>query len=139
MPNILGKKGVAIYLVLATVMVAVILASVIGRVMTNQGRITHHKASRIQAQYAAQAGYVYAMEMLRLERENKPTPNPPWTPNGAPTVHFLKNGAGIGLDPAFPETIQTIRITINPLNTDPASPFFQTHEIDVFVDYTPAP
>ncbi len=77
-----SKKGVAIFMVLATIMIVVVLANVILAIISNQSRITRHEVGRIQAYYAAQAGLVYAMEKLR---------NGSWTytgtnscPNGTP-------------------------------------------------------
>ena len=79
LPN---KKGVAIFMVLATIMIVVVLANVVLAIISNQSRITRHEVGRVQAYYAAQAGLVYAMEKLR---------NGSWTyvgtnscPNGTP-------------------------------------------------------
>ncbi len=59
-----GKKGVALFIVLATILVVVVLANIAMTIIASQNRFTHHQVSRIQAYYAAQAGMVYAMEML---------------------------------------------------------------------------
>jgi len=62
-----GKKtkAVALYLVLGTLIVVVILARVMLAVILTQTRISRHHAGRIQAYYAAQAGMNYAREKLR--------------------------------------------------------------------------
>jgi len=59
------KKGVALFMVLATVLISVILAGVVLNIITSQNRLTQHKVDHIRAYYAAQAGMVYAIEMLR--------------------------------------------------------------------------
>jgi len=63
--NVRDKSGVALFIVLATFFVIVILANVILNIMLSHSRLTHHQVSRIQAYYAAQAGVNYALEMLR--------------------------------------------------------------------------
>lgn len=59
------KKGVALFMVLATILIVVVLANVVLNIAASQSRLTHHEVSRIQAYYAAQAGMVYALEKLR--------------------------------------------------------------------------
>jgi hypothetical protein len=61
-----NDKGVVLLMVLSTIFIVVILASVVLTLITSQSRLTHHQVSRIQAYYAAQAGMNYAIEMLRL-------------------------------------------------------------------------
>jgi len=46
-------------------MVVVVLSTVILRVATVHARLTHHQVTRIQAQYAAKAGVIFALEKLR--------------------------------------------------------------------------
>jgi len=79
-----SKKGVAIFMVLATIMIVVVLANVVLAIISNQSRITRHEVGRVQAYYAAQAGLVFALERLR---------NGSWTysgtnscPNGTPCL-----------------------------------------------------
>src|SRR3989338_4970543 len=66
MMNPAHKKGTALFIVLATILIIVVLANVILAIISSQSRLTHHQVSRIQAQYAAQAGLVYTLEQLRL-------------------------------------------------------------------------
>ncbi|MCK9603936.1 MAG: hypothetical protein M0R66_06240 [Candidatus Omnitrophica bacterium] len=63
-----NKKGIALFMVLATILIVVILSNVILTIISSQSRLTHHEISRIRAYYAAQAGLIYAMEMLRNGR-----------------------------------------------------------------------
>ncbi len=66
MPKInAGKRGIAIYLVLGALIMAVVLAKVILNLILNQASITHHRLSRVQAYYASLAGMNYALEKLR--------------------------------------------------------------------------
>lgn len=57
--------GMALYLVIGTLIIVVILCRAILVLIISQQRITHHNVARIQAYYAAKAGMNYALEMLR--------------------------------------------------------------------------
>lgn len=59
------KRGIAIYLVLGALIMAVVLARVVLNIILNQASVSHHRQSRVQAYYAAQAGVNYALEKLR--------------------------------------------------------------------------
>lgn len=59
------KKGVALFLTLAVVMIAVILIGIILGIMLNHLRLTQHQVGRIQAYYASFAGMNLALENLR--------------------------------------------------------------------------
>jgi len=59
------KKGVVLFLILAALAIAIILAAALLSLMLNQARITNHQVSRVRAFYAAQAGINLAMEQLR--------------------------------------------------------------------------
>ncbi|MFH0762392.1 MAG: hypothetical protein V1925_00695 [Candidatus Omnitrophota bacterium] len=61
-----NKKGVALLLVFAIIIVVVILANVALRLILNQSRLTHHQVSRIRAYYASLAGMNLALEKIRL-------------------------------------------------------------------------
>ena len=62
---IAGRRGVILLMLLATILVGGILASVIANLITNQARFTHHQVSRVQAYYSALAAMNLAMENLR--------------------------------------------------------------------------
>ena len=73
-----GEKGIALFMVLGTILIAVVLANVMLAMISSHGRLTHHQVSRIQAYYASQAGVNYANEMLRSGAWNSascPAPN----------------------------------------------------------------
>jgi len=71
------EKGVALLVVLATILVVVILANIVLNIMVSQSRFTHHKVNRIQAEYAAWAAINFAQEMLRTGAWNSGTCPPP--------------------------------------------------------------
>jgi Tfp pilus assembly protein PilX len=60
-----NNKGVVLFVVLGVIIIVTTLSTVILRLMLSQSRLTHHQVSRIQAQYAAKAGMVFALEKLR--------------------------------------------------------------------------
>lgn len=91
------KKGVILFIVIGIIMVVVILCTVILRVIANQSRLTHHQVSRIQAQYAAKAGMVYALEMLRTGT---------WNYSVSPAVNSCPNPGGcLVADANFPSSV----------------------------------
>jgi len=59
------KRGVVLFVVLATILLVVILSGVILRIISSQSRLTHHKVSRIKAYYAGRGMINYAFERLR--------------------------------------------------------------------------
>jgi hypothetical protein len=61
------KRGVILFVVIGVVLVVSILSTAVLRIIANHARLTHHVVSRIQAEYAAKAGIVYALEMLRTK------------------------------------------------------------------------
>ena len=83
MPN-RNRKGVLLFIVLGTIIVVATLATVILRIILSQSRLTHHQISRIQAQYVAKAGMVYALEMLRTNAWTYSPTNS--CPDGTPCV-----------------------------------------------------
>ncbi len=60
------RKGVAMFMVLATILIVVVLANVALTIVANQGRLTRHEVGRIQAYYAAQAGLEYTMMKIKV-------------------------------------------------------------------------
>lgn len=72
-----AKKGIALVMVLGTLLVVVILAVIILNIILSHSRLTQHQVGRIQAYYAAMAGINYALEQLRTG--NWPAGNYTWT------------------------------------------------------------
>lgn len=61
----INRRGVVLFIVLATLLVVVSLSSVILSIILNNARITYHQTNRIEAYYAAMAGVNLAIEKLR--------------------------------------------------------------------------
>jgi Tfp pilus assembly protein PilX len=59
------RRGVVLFVVLATILLVVILSGVILKIISSQSRLTHHKVSRIKAYYAGRGMMNYALENLR--------------------------------------------------------------------------
>lgn len=59
------KKGAVLFMVLGTVLIAVILANIILGFILSHYRFTYHQTSRVKAYYAALAGMNLARENLR--------------------------------------------------------------------------
>ncbi|MCX5708091.1 MAG: hypothetical protein NTY14_03815 [Candidatus Omnitrophica bacterium] len=116
----MNKKGVALYFVLAILLVVVILANIVLNFVSSQQRLTTHQVKRVQAYYAAQAGVNYALEQLRLN-------NTPY--NAIAGGNFticgssyklsnpaICNGAGNITETSFPASINYVQIFIGPLD-----------------------
>jgi len=69
-------KGVALFIVLATLLVVTLLAGVILNIVSSHSRLTHHQVSRIKAYYAARGIMNYVFEKMRTDPTN-------WAPNPA--------------------------------------------------------
>ena len=91
------KKGVILFIVIGVIMVVAILSIAILRVIANQSRLTHHQVNRIQGQYAAKAGMVYALEKLRTGA---------WVYSVSPPVNTCPDPGGcVVVDPDFTSSI----------------------------------
>ncbi len=106
--RILNKNAVALFVVLGTLLIVVILANVILSFIFSQSRFTHHKVSRIQASYAAQAGMNYALDKLRTGNWTIPAP-------GNISVYPLN-------EPYFPASVKNVTITLTPRGTAGCAP-----------------
>ena len=112
------KKGVILFIVVGVIMVVAILSTVILRVIANQSRLTHHQVSRIQAQYAAKAGVIYALDKLR--RNNPVDPDfACWPAAGTYTNTMFRSGLAtfgpppcVVIEPALPNSIAQVDITV---------------------------
>ena len=104
--NFLNRKGVALFLVLAMLLVVVILANVILGMVLNQARLTKHQASRIQAKYAAMAGINYAIEALRTGLSGWSIPAA-----GSPNQYNMCAGCIVN-EPNLPSSIARVEITV---------------------------
>jgi Tfp pilus assembly protein PilX len=116
----MNKKGVALYFVLAILLVVVILANIILNFVSSQQRLNTHQVKRVQAYYAAQAGVNYALEQLRLN-------NTPYSVVAGGTFRIcgksynesnsgICGGSGNITESAFPASINYVDIFIGPLD-----------------------
>jgi len=103
MPDITinNKKGVALFIVLATIFIVVLLGNIIVRIILSQSRLTTHQINRIQAYYAAMAGINLAYERLRSGND------PSWPIPAAKTCYTKSL-----VDSTFPISIRKIDITV---------------------------
>ncbi|MFA5411320.1 MAG: hypothetical protein WC321_05630 [Candidatus Omnitrophota bacterium] len=110
----LNKKGIALFIVLGTLLLIIVLANIILVIMLSHSRLTQHQVSRIQAQYASMAGLNYALEMLRLN-------NAPWTTAGTynicnsnPSCNTLTPSGGCTAnEPNLPCSVGFVAVTIS--------------------------
>jgi Tfp pilus assembly protein PilX len=124
-----NSRGVALFIVLAALAIVVILADVVLNIMLSQNRLTHHQVSRIRAYYAAQAGMVYTLEMLKSGI---------WAPDSSNTKYACHRSCidsvvasyTIPTDADIPYNIQ---VTIYPRGTGGIS---GTTRVNVKTDYT---
>ena len=123
------NKGIALYFVLAILLVVVILANVILTFISSQTRLTGHQVKRIQAYYAAQAGMTFALEMLR-------TNAPGWTATTAFTKTLCSSTTPAAIpcdhtETSFPASINYVEIQIGSVDATT-----QLRTIDTVVNYT---
>ena len=105
-----NRKGVLLLIVIGTILVVVTLSTVMLRIMLSQSRLTHHQVSRIQAQYAAKAGVIYALEKLRRNDDTC------WS-SGSYIRIMRKSGAAtcVVIEPNLPNSVSQVDITVGDL------------------------
>jgi Tfp pilus assembly protein PilX len=112
------NRGIALYLVLAVLLLVIILTSSILNIMSSQNRLAGHTVRRIQAYYAGQAGMNYALEQLRLN-------NASWVVDSVTTriMHMCQSNTGVSpcnppniTESSLPPGIGYVRIQVGPLN-----------------------
>ncbi len=111
-------------------MIVVILSTVILRVITSHSRLTHHQVSRIQAQYAAKAGVLYALDSLR---RNDPVSAACWAGSGM-ILRSSGPGACVIVDPNLPSST-FVDITV----CGPCSGITGTRKVSATATYTYTP
>jgi Tfp pilus assembly protein PilX len=128
-----NKKGVILFIVLATILIIVLLSGVVLSIISSQSRLTHHKVSRIKAYYAGKAMMVYTFEKLRAGT---------WTLPATGSVYYACSSNYACIDgvtktydlPATDADIPyKVQVTINPLkSTNPGG----TADLQVKTQYT---
>ncbi|MDP3041214.1 MAG: hypothetical protein Q8N62_00550 [Candidatus Omnitrophota bacterium] len=133
MPN-RDKKGMILFIVIGIIMVVVILTTVILGAASNHARLTQHQVSRIQAQYAAKAGVIYALDKLR-RNDNAAC----WPPGGPfPYTIVMRRSVLAACDviePALPNSISRVDITVDA----PGSGVPGTQKVSATATYTYTP
>jgi Tfp pilus assembly protein PilX len=136
MPNF-GKKGVMLFIVLGLTLVVATLTVAVLSIISNHSRLTHHQVSRIQAQYAAKAGLIYALDKLRRNDDASWSATTPTTPPVTKTM--CRSGCDIN-EPDLPGSIQSINITIyDPLAAWPNQGISGTRKVSATAIYTYSP
>jgi Tfp pilus assembly protein PilX len=126
-----NKKGILLYIVIATIVIVIILGNIIMNIMLNQGRLTTHQLNRIQAYYAAMAGINLAYERLRNGNDAN-WPRPEILFNKSYTRCICRNasctcpnGGSSVVDPAFSPSINFVAITVTDVSaTVPPAPMY---------------
>lgn len=124
----MNNKGIALYLVLGTLLVVVLLASIVLNLMLSQSRLGHHQISRIRAYYAGQAALNYVREELRLGNWVAPAAN------AAGNFYACLNGcvenvAATYTIPNDSGILYRAQVTIHP-------PVNNTSQLDAIINYT---
>ena len=112
--RILCKKGVALYMVIASILIALVFTGIILNLVLSQNRFSLHSASRLQAYYATLAGSNYASEMFRTGVWSASGPFP--FSNHALCQSLASPPAGCSCDieePNLPGTISCVNIVID--------------------------
>jgi Tfp pilus assembly protein PilX len=128
---IANRKGMALYLVLAVLIVVVMVAGMFLNLVLSQSRLTHHQVSRSQSYFAARLGMNYAIEMLR-------TGDPAWPATGTYRRIICKTGPcdsvlPYKVEPDLPDGVRRIIIDVGDVLAD------STRPLNVTVDYAYQP
>jgi len=110
-----SEEGVILFIVIGIIMVVSVLAIVMLRIISNQSRLTHHQVSRIQAQYAAKAGIIYALDKLRRNDDSSWSDTLPGTPVVKRMCRVVAEpdcSAPDITEPNLPDSVQYVDITI---------------------------
>lgn len=114
-----NKKGIVLFIVLATIFIVILLGNIILSIMSSQSRLTHHQVSRIQAYYSAMAGANYAFDKLRRADDltNWPIPAAAGTYSHC-LCRTLVGNCGVGgpacdmADGTIPNSVQWVLISV---------------------------
>lgn len=129
----MNSRGVALYLVLAILLLVVILANVSLSLISSQSKLSNHQAKRIQAYYAGQAGMNYALEMMRVGDAQWLTT----TATGPLTLYMCREAGSAPCNPpnvtesSLPASIRYVKIDI--ALPDPAT---SLRTVNTTVNYT---
>jgi Tfp pilus assembly protein PilX len=115
MPTTAYKKGYLLFIVLTTIIIVALFASILLNIIMSQARLTKHITSRVQAYYAALGAFYYANDRLRVN-------DPVWTPVNV-TFNFCRVAAGCPspniIDPDLPASLRSLTVRVYPPGTGP--------------------
>ncbi|MFA5362340.1 MAG: hypothetical protein WC335_03700 [Candidatus Omnitrophota bacterium] len=115
MPTTAYNKGYLLFVVLSTIIIVFLFASILMSIVISQARLTKHVTSRVQAYYAALGALYYAHDRLRVN-------DPVWTPPNV-TFYFCSVAAGCTppniIDPDLPASIRSLIVRVDPPGTGP--------------------
>ena len=109
------SKGITLLIVISSILIIVALANITLTMIRSQATMTDRQVRRIQGFYAAQAGMVYALEMLRTNDANWPVAagSFPYTRN------LCRGCAAPGIDePSLPLAVTNVAITVDDVEPD---------------------
>jgi Tfp pilus assembly protein PilX len=113
----------ALYLVLAVLIVVVLVAGMFLNLVLSQTRLTHHQVTRTQAYFAARMGMNYAIEMLsRNDTE--------WPPTGTYNRTICKTAGCNKTEPDLPDSIRNVTIFVGDVNATT-----NTRPVNITIDY----
>ncbi len=131
-----NKKGMILFIVLGVVLVVGILAIVVLRLISSHARLTHHQVTRIQAQYAAKAGMLYALDKLRRDDDAC------WASSGTYTRYLCRGtaagvctGGCVVIEPYLPPAINYVSIVVS----DPGTGILGTRQVSATAEFTYTP
>jgi len=131
------KKGTALLVVLLTLLITALLATVVLRFMLSQGSFSRQEINRIRAYYAAYAAMNYTLEKLRIGD---------WSPNPNATDPVKKAclngcvGMGVIADPGYTIPSDTdipckVEVTIHPYGSSVSYPADKIAPLEITAEY----
>jgi Tfp pilus assembly protein PilX len=126
-----SKKGMVLFIVIGVIMVSALLAIAVLRIIASNSRITHHTVSRIQAEYAAKAGVMYALDALR---RYDAVAEACWA-SGGMIMRKATPGSCVIVEPSLSDFISKVDIVVAGLGSGPSG----TRKITAKATYTYTP
>lgn len=123
--NLIGYKGVALFLVMLVIFITVLLGNVILVLFSSQSRLTHHQISRIQALYAIRAAMNYTFEKLRIGD---------WPQGTKVNYSFCQSGCDVN-DSDLPHAVNRVDIIVGAIDSGLPG----TRKITITANYTYSP
>jgi len=125
-----------LFIVMGVILVVGIMAIAILRIISSHSRLTHHQVTRIQAQYAARAGVMYALDKLRRNDDAAC-----WPTSGSYTIIMRSStpGACVVIEPNLPASVSQVDITVYDYGTTPGAVFADARKVSATATFTYTP